>query len=50
LAWPRLEQLAPGFSQRIVADRILTALEMERRDASLIGGSINGELRRSISS
>ena len=27
LAWPRIEQLAPGFSQRIVADRILTALD-----------------------
>jgi len=26
LAWPRIEQLAPGFSQRIVARRILTAL------------------------
>jgi phytoene dehydrogenase-like protein len=50
LAWPRIEQLAPGFSQRIVARRILTALDMERRDASLIGGSINGDLRRSTSS
>jgi hypothetical protein len=50
LAWPRIEQLAPGFAQRIVADCTLTALDMERRDASLIGGSINGDLRRSTSS
>jgi len=50
LAWPRIERLTPGFSQRIAARRILTALAMERRDASLIGGSINGGLRRSTSS
>ena len=46
----RIEQLAPGFSQRIVARRILTALDMEGRTASLIGGSSMGELRRSTSS
>jgi phytoene dehydrogenase-like protein len=38
----RIEQRAPGFSQRIIARRILTPLDMERRDASLVGGSLNG--------
>jgi len=38
----RIEQHAPGFSQRIIARRILTPSELERRDANLIGGSING--------
>ncbi|MCE3275637.1 MAG: dependent oxidoreductase, partial [Propionibacteriaceae bacterium] len=38
----RIEQHAPGFSQRIIARRVLTPSELERRDANLIGGSING--------
>ncbi len=38
----RIEQLAPGFSQRIVARRILTALDMERRTASFDRRVING--------
>jgi phytoene dehydrogenase-like protein len=38
----RIEQRAPGFSERIVARRILTPLDLERRNASLIGGSVNG--------
>ena len=38
----RIEQRAPGFSDRILARRILTPFDMERRNASLIGGSING--------
>lgn len=38
----RIEQRAPGFSERIIARRILTPLDMERRDASLVGGSLNG--------
>jgi phytoene dehydrogenase-like protein len=38
----RIEQRAPGFSERIMARRILTPLDLERRDASLVGGSING--------
>jgi phytoene dehydrogenase-like protein len=38
----RIEQRAPGFSDRILARRILTPRDMERRNASLIGGSING--------
>jgi phytoene dehydrogenase-like protein len=38
----RIEQRAPGFSERILARRILTPIEMERRDANLVGGSLNG--------
>jgi phytoene dehydrogenase-like protein len=38
----RIEQYAPGFSERIIARRILTPLDLERRDASLVGGSLNG--------
>jgi phytoene dehydrogenase-like protein len=38
----RIEQRAPGFSDRIIARRILTPLDMERRNASLVGGSLNG--------
>jgi phytoene dehydrogenase-like protein len=38
----RIEQRAPGFSERIIARRILTPLDLERRDASLVGGSLNG--------
>jgi phytoene dehydrogenase-like protein len=38
----RIEEHAPGFSQRIIARRILTPLDLERRDASLVGGSLNG--------
>jgi phytoene dehydrogenase-like protein len=38
----RIEQRAPGFSERILARRILTPIDMERRDASLVGGSLNG--------
>ena len=38
----RIEQRAPGFAERIIARRILTPLDMERRDANLVGGSLNG--------
>jgi phytoene dehydrogenase-like protein len=38
----RIEQRAPGFSERILARRVLTPLDIERRDASLVGGSLNG--------
>jgi phytoene dehydrogenase-like protein len=38
----RIEQRAPGFSERILARRILTPLDLERRNASLVGGSVNG--------
>lgn len=38
----RLERLAPGFGSRILARRVLGPHELEARDASLIGGAING--------
>ena len=38
----RIEQRAPGFSERILARRILTPPDLERRDANLVGGSVNG--------
>jgi phytoene dehydrogenase-like protein len=38
----RIEQQAPDFSARIINRRILTPLDLERRNASLIGGSVNG--------
>ena len=38
----RLERLAPGFSSRIKARRILGPHELQARDANLIGGAING--------
>jgi phytoene dehydrogenase-like protein len=37
----RVEQYAPGFSSRILARRILSPVELERRDASLVGGALN---------
>ncbi len=38
----RIELAAPGFSSLIAARRILTPPDLERRDANLVGGSING--------
>jgi phytoene dehydrogenase-like protein len=38
----RIEQRAPGFSERIIKRRVLTPLELERRNASLVSGSVNG--------
>jgi phytoene dehydrogenase-like protein len=38
----RFEELAPGFTQRVIARRILGPHEMESRDANLVGGAING--------
>ncbi len=38
----RIEQQAPGFSTRIIKRRILTPLDLERRNANLVGGSLNG--------
>jgi len=38
----RIEQQAPGFSTRIIKRRILTLLDLERRNANLVGGSLNG--------
>jgi len=38
----RIERLAPGFTSRIVARRVLGPRQLESRDANLIGGAING--------
>lgn len=38
----RVEALAPGFSARIRARRVLGPRELEARNANLVGGSING--------
>jgi phytoene dehydrogenase-like protein len=38
----RIERYAPGFSSRVVARRVLTPPEIERRDENLVGGAING--------
>jgi phytoene dehydrogenase-like protein len=38
----RLEHHAPGFGSRILARRILTPGDLERRDANLVGGALNG--------
>jgi phytoene dehydrogenase-like protein len=38
----RIERLAPGFGSAIRARRVLGPREMERRDANLVGGAING--------
>lgn len=38
----RLEKLAPGFTSRVLARRVLGPQEMEAMDANLVGGAING--------
>lgn len=38
----RIEALAPGFSDRILARRALGPREFEARDANLVGGAVNG--------
>ncbi len=38
----RIERLAPGFGDRVVARRVLGPREMEDRDANLVGGALNG--------
>lgn len=38
----RIEVLAPGFGSLILARRVLGPRELERMDASLVGGSIRG--------
>ncbi|QIK74613.1 phytoene desaturase family protein [Nocardioides piscis] len=38
----RLERLAPGFADRVVARRVLGPREMEARNANLVGGALNG--------
>ena len=38
----RFEKLAPGFGSRVVERRVLGPIELESRDANLLGGAING--------
>ncbi|WP_211348697.1 phytoene desaturase family protein [Nocardioides litoris] len=38
----RLEALAPGFSERVLARRVLGPAQLEERNASLVGGSLGG--------
>jgi phytoene dehydrogenase-like protein len=38
----RIERLAPGFGDRVVARRVLGPLELEARNRSLVGGAVNG--------
>ena len=38
----RFEKLAPGFGSLVMERRILGPLELESRNASLVGGAING--------
>jgi phytoene dehydrogenase-like protein len=38
----RIERVAPGFGSRILARRVLTPPDLERRNANLVGGAIGG--------
>jgi phytoene dehydrogenase-like protein len=38
----RIEELAPGFGDRILARRVLGPRELESRNANLLGGGVNG--------
>jgi phytoene dehydrogenase-like protein len=38
----RLERYAPGFGGLIRARRVLSPTELERRDANLVRGAVNG--------
>jgi phytoene dehydrogenase-like protein len=38
----RIEAVAPGFGERILARRVLGPHELEARDANLVGGAVNG--------
>ncbi len=38
----RLEAYAPGFGSRVLARRVLSPPELERRDANLVGGAVGG--------
>jgi phytoene dehydrogenase-like protein len=42
----RVEALAPGFGDRVLARRVLGPSELEARNASLVGGAINGGTAR----
>jgi phytoene dehydrogenase-like protein len=37
----RIERYAPGFGERVLARRVLSPAELERRDANLVGGAVN---------
>ena len=38
----QVERFAPGFRAQILARNVLTPYDLERRNANLIGGDING--------
>lgn len=38
----RIEALAPGFGSRVISRRVLGPRQLEERNASLVGGSLNG--------
>jgi phytoene dehydrogenase-like protein len=38
----QIERFAPGFRQRILAKKTMNTAELERTDANLVGGDING--------
>jgi phytoene dehydrogenase-like protein len=38
----QIERFAPGFRQRILARSVMPPAELERRNANLVGGDING--------
>jgi len=40
----QLERFAPGFRNRILARRVSTPADLERHNANLVGGDINGGL------
>ncbi len=37
----RIEHYAPGFGSRVLARRVLSPVELERRNANLVGGAVN---------
>ncbi len=37
-----IERWAPGFSSRVLARRVLTPVDLERRNPSLVGGALGG--------
>jgi phytoene dehydrogenase-like protein len=38
----QVERFAPGFRERVVARHVMTPMDLERRNANLIGGDIGG--------
>ena len=38
----RIEALAPGFTSRIIARHVLSPIDLEQRDANLVGGDVSG--------